>query len=75
MRPPALNVQTFSLRAVGSATALPSTVTYDPSTHVATLDPDAVLVSGMTYITRITRIRDLAGNQMPSPVTWRFTVA
>ena len=71
----AFNTQTFNLKRAGSTTILSSIVTYDPSNRVATLDPEADLVVGVTYVARLTtRIRDLAGNPLPAPMTWRFTV-
>jgi uncharacterized protein YndB with AHSA1/START domain len=74
---------TFTLRRAGSSTTVAAIVTYNATTRTATLNPNANLRRGATYIATV-RIgaRDLAGNaldQNPNtggnqPKTWRFTV-
>jgi hypothetical protein len=74
---------TFTLKKKGSANTLSATVTYDPATKKATLDPTKKLSSGATYIAKVTTAaKDLAGNvldQDPNtagnqPKSWRFKV-
>ena len=65
------------LNALGSA--VPATVTYNPSLKTATLDPTDSMVNLNAY-TAIVRggssgVKDFAGNAMASDVTWSFTTA
>ena len=65
---------TFRLR--NGATNIVATVTYNATTHVATLNPLLNLAQGTTYTATLTggatAIRDLAGNPFAS-TTWSFT--
>ena len=55
--------------------SVPSTVSYDPGTHVATLVPTAALSSSTHYTVALTSaIVDGEGNALPSS-TWSFTTA
>jgi hypothetical protein len=72
---------TFTLKK--GATTVPATVTYDPNTRKATLDPSRKLRSGATYVaTGTPAAKDLAGNaldQDPNTTgeqsrSWRFRV-
>ena len=79
-----VNPTTFKLKKAGTTTFLGATVTYDPVTMKATLNPNNNLQSGKTYIATVTTgVRDeatnfldqdsgVAGNQQK---TWRFTVS
>jgi hypothetical protein len=74
---------TFTLRRAGTTTTVAAIVTYNATAKTATLNPNANLRLGATYIATVrTGARDLAGNaldQNPNatgnqPRTWRFTV-
>ena len=78
-----LNANTFKLRKWGSDTNVGAAVSYDPATRRATLNPNANLRAGATYVaTIITGATDLAGNQLDQdPNTagnqtksWKFKV-
>src|SRR4051794_12918871 len=64
----------FTLRAAGG-TNVSAVVTYNATTHVATLNPAANLAQGATYTATLTggstAIRDLAGNPFAT-TTWSF---
>jgi hypothetical protein len=73
----------FTLKKKGAAKAVSATVSYDPDTRKATLDPARKLRSGATYVARVsTGATDQAGNALDQgkstagnqPKTWRFTV-
>src|SRR3954449_12005244 len=52
---------------------VPAGVTYDATTHVATLTPNGPLLADQTYTAALTAgVKDLAGNALV-PVNWRFT--
>jgi len=65
---------TVTLRTAG--TPVPAVVTYNATTRVATLNPDANLAADATYTVTLTGgssgIRDLAGNPLAT-VAWSFT--
>ena len=71
------------LKKQGATTKVSATVTYDPATKRATLNPSANLASGTTYVATVkTGAKDLAGNsldQNPSlsgdqNKSWKFKV-
>ncbi len=65
---------TFTLTGPGN-TAVTATVTYDPATKTATLDPTANLSPSALYTANLTSgIKDLSNNAL-APVTWTFTTA
>jgi hypothetical protein len=73
----------FKLKKVGTTKFVGATVTYDPATMKATLNPNNDLQSGRTYLATMTSLaHDEAGNsldQAPSvpgnqDKTWKFTV-
>jgi subtilisin len=78
-----VNPTTFKLKRSGTTTFIGATVSYDPATMRATLNPNNNLQSGRTYVATVTSgVRDeatnfldqdasVAGNQ---PKTWKFTV-
>jgi subtilisin len=78
-----VNPTTFKLKRAGTTTSVGATVTYDPATMKATLNPNNNLRSGSTYIATVTTgVRDeatnfldqdasVAGNQNK---TWKLTV-
>jgi methionine-rich copper-binding protein CopC len=65
----------FTLRQGTTTTGalIARAVTYNATTHVATLNPTANLAAGTVYTARLlTGITDIAGNPL-APVTWSFT--
>ncbi|MGH3146596.1 MAG: Ig-like domain-containing protein, partial [Rubrobacter sp.] len=83
MRPASLNTTTFRLRKAGATAGVAARVTYDSAARRATLDPNANLQPGTTYVATVTpRARDEAGNQLDQDPNaagnqgriWRFTV-
>ena len=48
-------------------------MSYDDSTHTATLTPSAALAVSTTYTATVSGAADLAGNTMAAPVIWSFT--
>ncbi|HJY24573.1 MAG TPA: Ig-like domain-containing protein, partial [Actinomycetes bacterium] len=70
-----VNSSTLELR--NSAGALVNgSVSYDPTTRVATLTPSAPLAAGSTYQAMVkggaSGVADVAGNRLPSDHTWSF---
>jgi methionine-rich copper-binding protein CopC len=69
-----VGADSFVLRDAAGAT-VPSTVSYDAATKVASLDPTAALASGSRYTVSLTAaIVDGAGNASAGS-TWSFTTA
>jgi methionine-rich copper-binding protein CopC len=52
--------------------AVAASVSYDDSTHTATLTPNAPLAANTTYTATIAGAQDSLGHGMPGPVTWSF---
>jgi M6 family metalloprotease-like protein len=78
-----LSTTTFTLRKQGANASVSATVTYNPATTRATLNPSAKLNSEATYVATVkTGAQDLAGNsldQNPSLAgnqskSWKFRV-
>jgi hypothetical protein len=78
-----IHAATFTLKRAGATAFLGATVTYDPATRRATLNPNNNLQSGRTYIATVTTgAEDLAGNSLDqNPTTsgnqekaWTFRV-
>jgi hypothetical protein len=74
---------TFKLKMARTTTFLTATVTYDPATKQATLNPNNNLQSGVTYAATVTSgAKDLAGNSLDQNATtagnqaknWKFKV-
>ena len=65
----------FTLKLGSSAVA--ATVSYDPTTKKATLDPSSDLEANTTYAATITGgstgVKDLAGNALEQDYSWTFT--
>jgi hypothetical protein len=69
---------TFTLTLGGkSATPVAAAVRYDPTTDMATLNPDVALQAGKTYTAKIkggsAGVKDLAGNPLAADKAWSFT--
>jgi Tol biopolymer transport system component len=71
-----INDTTFTLTQTGGA-PVTATVSYDPATRSATLDPDTDLISGTEYSATISStIEDAAGNTpLASDFVWSFTIS
>ena len=83
MQASSVNTTTFKLKKAGTTTFLGATVTYDPATKKATLDPNNNLKSGSTYVATVTTgAQDEAGNSLDQnssladnqTKSWKFTV-
>jgi hypothetical protein len=74
-----VSTATFVLVAHGSSTPIAASVSYDPTTRTATLDPSTDLVAGSTYTATVVGgsagVKDVAGNALPASVSWSFTTA
>jgi M6 family metalloprotease-like protein len=65
MRGSSVNSTTFKLKKAGTTTFLGATVTYDPATRRATLNPNKNLQPGRTYVVTVTTgAQDEAGNSL-----------
>ena len=71
-----ITIGTFVLRSPTNV-IVPSTVSYNVATGVATLTPTAELAAATTYTATITGgsggVKDIAGNARPGGVVWSFT--
>jgi subtilisin len=83
MQGSSVNTATFKLKKAGTTNFLTATVTYDPVTKKATLNPNNNLQSGVTYVATVTSgAQDEAGNSLDQnaslagdqPKSWKFTV-
>ncbi len=63
----------------GQTTSVPAAVTYDAASHTVTVNPDANLAHGTTYVATIkggaSGVKDMAGNALQADKVWRFTTA
>ena len=78
MRSPASDPSPQTVSSTGAlGTAITATVSYNATTHVATLSHATALAANTKYratlVTGGTAIRDIAGNNMAGNVTWDFT--
>jgi hypothetical protein len=74
-----INGTTFKLFKKGSTTKITATVSYDPTTRTATLNPfgstTTSLARGTTYKAVVTTgAKDVAGNPLAQQYRWFFTV-
>ena len=58
-----------------NTTAVPATVSYNDTTHMATLTPSAALAASTTYRATVSGAKDAAGSTMAGPCSWSFTTA
>ncbi|HLO28815.1 MAG TPA: NPCBM/NEW2 domain-containing protein, partial [Anaerolineales bacterium] len=76
MDPTSLNTSTVFLVKQGTTTPIPAVVTYDPTTKTVTLDPNAKLEAGVTYMATVkggaNGVKDLAGNPLTTDKVWSF---
>jgi Ca2+-binding RTX toxin-like protein len=75
--PSTLTNTTFTVSKPYGGTSVPATLSYDPSTKKATLDPDAPLDSRATYTATIKGgtdgVKDSSGNSLANDEVWSFT--
>ena len=69
---------TFTLTpAVKGATPVAATVSYDPTTNKATLDPNVALQAGKSYTAKVkggtSGVQDSVGNPLVADKVWTFT--
>ena len=71
-----INSSTFVLRDPGNA-VVPSSVSYDGTTNVATLTPTTALAPSTTYTATVSGgssgVKDSSGNALASDLAWSFT--
>jgi hypothetical protein len=69
----------FTLVKQGATTPVAATVTYDPTTNKAILNPDADLEADLTYTATVkggtNGVKDVAGNPLGPDTVWSFTTA
>jgi hypothetical protein len=77
LAPASVNTTTFALRAFGSATVIPATVTLDVASNTATLDPTLDLLPNTAYTATITTgVSSLAtGLALAEDYHWSFQTA
>ena len=83
MQASSVSTISFKLKKAGTTTFRPATVTYDPATKTATLNPNSNLQSRSTYIAVVTTgAQDQAGNSLDQNASlagnqaksWKFKV-
>ncbi|MDB5876055.1 MAG: beta-glucosidase/6-phospho-beta-glucosidase/beta-galactosidase, partial [Ramlibacter sp.] len=68
-----VSTATVNLVATSTGNAVPATVTYNPTTRAATLDPVTALAADTDYTASLTAgVADIAVNPA-APFTWKFT--
>ena len=71
-----LNAATFTLTEQPTATPVAATISYNPTTKTATLDPNTNLANLAAYTATVTSTAtDLAGNPLSNNHTWTYTTA
>lgn len=74
MDPGTITTASFRLRADGASLDVPATVSYNASTHSATLNPTVDLASAtLFHVTVAGTVADVAGNPLGTADTWSFT--
>src|SRR5262249_35009506 len=64
----------FTLTGPGSA-AVPAVLSYNSSTHTATLTPPSTPAAGTTSPATVGGATDASGDAMSGPVSWTFTTS
>lgn len=70
------SIQPSTLTAVlkdAAGNPLAATITYDDSTHTATMNPASSLIPSSTYSVTVSGAKDLVGNVMGGSTSWSFT--
>jgi hypothetical protein len=76
MDPNTINTSTITLKVTSSGAAVAGTVTYNPTTHVATFVPNAPLAFPVQYTIGVsTGVKDVAGNALATAASSVFTTA
>ena len=69
----------FTLIKEGTTASVAATVSYDPATDKATLNPNTDLEAGVTYTATVkggaNGVKDAAGNPLAADKVWTFTTA
>ncbi len=74
MDPTTISTSTITLKVTATGAAVPGTVSYNTSSHVATFLPSASLAQATGYtLTVAPSVKDVAGNPMGSPFSFSFT--
>jgi hypothetical protein len=69
-----INTNSFTIRKNNTFTPLSATVTYDPTTKTAILNPTEKLEANTTYIVEVKQtIKDTMGNSLSQDYSWSFT--
>jgi len=72
--PVSITTTSFTLTEHGTAVSLVASVTYNPATRIAFLDPVSLLEDGTTYDVMLSNtVADLVGNTMVLDYKWSFT--
>src|SRR3989442_279500 len=73
MNAASITTATFRLRAAGSASDVPATVTVNAAGTLATLTPSSPLAAGTVYTVTVTgSVTDVAGTVLGTNVAWSF---
>ncbi|MGE0301060.1 MAG: Ig-like domain-containing protein, partial [Thermoleophilia bacterium] len=76
LAPASVTTASVSLAPTGGGAAIPAAVSLGSGNTVVTLNPNADLAAGTQYTATLsTAIEDVAGNNIPSAITWSFTTA
>jgi len=79
LNPATITNSTFTVRKKQGGSLVTATVTYDPSTNRATLQPSSNLAAQTTYTATITGgtsgVKDIAGNALGTTYSWNFTTS
>jgi len=65
----------ISLVVNSGGSPITGTATYYPGTYTLTFDPENTLDSNIEYLVTVSDATDLAGNELLSPVSWKFITA
>ena len=68
-----VNTTNLTLRVTSSGANVAGTLSYNPTTRVASFTPSAPLAQSTSYTFSVNGVRDAAGNTMTGPVTATFT--
>jgi len=79
MNPATMTTSTFTVKKKQGGSPVSATVTYDPTTNKATLQPTSNLAAQTAYTATITGgtsgVKDLAGNPISVTYSWNFTTS
>ncbi len=76
LAPASVTTSSVTLTPTAGGAAIPSAVSLGSGNTVVTLNPNADLAAGTQYTaTLTTAVEDVAGNNIPSAISWNFTTA